>query len=130
MAVIKNRACEGGDEFWDHVEHIAAITPWPWEAVADLDGDHAIWAGDVLVAVTDGWEYSTTRHAGLDKPFRRERSEDEANARLIAAAPEMLGEILSFVKRHHIEAKAVNFKTCGCDDCNKFKAVILKARGV
>lgn len=48
-------------------------TPGPWVELHDFDGDYGIFGGPNLVAVTN-----------------HDTDEDHANARLIAAAPEML----------------------------------------
>jgi hypothetical protein len=54
-----------------------------WTYTQDGDGDHAIWNGEELIAVTDGWGIYISE-------VRRTREEDEANARLISSAPELL----------------------------------------
>jgi hypothetical protein len=56
-------------------------TPGPWEMVRDMDGDFTIFAGKKIIAITD-----------LDRP------DDEANARLIANAPEMAELLRKLVK--------------------------------
>lgn len=110
MAVVKNRNCEGGNEFWNHVEKVASHTPAPWEFVADLDGDHAIWAGDALVAVTDGWPMATTRL--VNGNVGRTREEDEANARVMSAAPEMLEALIEFVAYSECHCGGDDSKSC------------------
>jgi hypothetical protein len=50
-------------------------TPGPWQFQYDADGDHAIFSGSKLLAVTTG-----DREIGHDI--------DEANARLMASAPD------------------------------------------
>lgn len=51
----------------------AKHTPSPWVAMHDADGDYAIFGGDTLIAVTNA-----------------DSEMDEANAYLLAAAPELL----------------------------------------
>jgi hypothetical protein len=60
-----------------------------WTYTQDADGDHAIWNGKELIAVTDGW----------DACVKRTREEDEANARLISSAPELLEALKDVTER-------------------------------
>jgi hypothetical protein len=83
-------------------------TPGPWTAVTDLDGDHGIYAGDVLIAITDGWQAGNSVHRSFEV--------DAANAHLMSAAPDLLAivselfNVVQFpkgdgiIRRHHIDA--------------------------
>jgi hypothetical protein len=80
------------------VAYPQGATPGPWHYEWDADGDHAIFAGSgvPLIAVTNGYL------GDLD------REQDEANARLIAAAPELL----------EIVRKVAEWKDCDEDNAN------------
>jgi hypothetical protein len=71
-------------------------TPGEWLAIHDLDGDYAIFAGDKLIAVTD-----------------KDTDEDQANAVLIAAAPELLKELEH--ARVYIVGLAGYLETCSIE---------------
>jgi hypothetical protein len=69
-----------------------------WTYTQDADGDHAIWNGKELIAVTDGWGIYISE-------VRRTREEDEANARLISCA---LGMAELAVGQPSIDATSLN----------------------
>jgi hypothetical protein len=66
--------------------NIAKHSPGEWEVIFDHDGDHGIWAGDVLIAVTAG-------DPGVP------RDVDAANAKLMATAPQLI-ELAAKVLRY------------------------------
>lgn len=75
--------------------------PGPWRYEADMDGDHAIWgSNNTLLAVTDGWERSQYQTP-------RTREEDEANARLIAAAPDLFDYIVKRANEGDADAQTI-----------------------
>lgn len=94
----------------------AVHTPGPWEYEFDADGDHVILTeGGQIIAVTSGNEY-------MELPT------DAANARLMAAAPEMLEaleELWPFIHEDGMESSELSsFKRAWL----KAEAVIHKAR--
>ena len=98
-------------------------TPSPWESVCDADGDHAIWANDVLIAVTDGWPDATAR---VHSEKVRTHDEDEANAHLIAAAPEML----ELLEEAVLDAEKCVNPGMRLTNYDKVKAIIRRTREV
>lgn len=90
-------------------------TPGPWE-VSDI-GDYADFDGRSIVVIGDDRRVCAT-HAGGDDP------EGTANARLIAAAPELAEALQMFIE--HYPAGINSF----LDDAHKAaRAALRKARG-
>jgi hypothetical protein len=55
--------------------------------------------------------------------------EDLENARLIAAAPDLLDAAVQMLSWHDERARSANFRQCGCVDCDAFRPVVDKAKG-
>ena len=53
----------------------------------------------------------------------------EANARLIAAAPDYHEEVGRILAEHDEEAQACNFSRCGCPVCKSLRPIHAKAAG-
>lgn len=103
----------------------AVHTKGPFHFEFDADGDHAIFAGTKLIAVT----------VGLDH-FSRE--EDEANAALLAAAEDMFEALnrmlVSYVGEEDwcMECGGKIGEDAGCETCyviKKAMEALAKARG-
>lgn len=55
--------------------------------------------------------------------------EHNANARLIAAAPEYHEAAVRMLNIHDEQARRSNHTRCGCDECNAFRPIVAKAGG-
>ena len=89
------------------------FTPGPWRAYKDASLRHTI--GTAYVRICDMW--------GRDPAFHSD--EDAANARLIAAAPDLEAALKQWI------SMAVNSGLEGCDEIlEQAEAAIAKAEGV
>jgi len=67
-------------------KQVGKWTAAPWKAMFDLDGDHAIFAGDKLIATTTG-----RPEIPMD--------EDQANAHVMAQAPALATALAELLER-------------------------------
>jgi hypothetical protein len=90
--------------------------PWDWDGALRPSGNgsfffYVVAAGKKLCAI---WEPNENR---------------EANARLIAAAPDYHASARMLVWKHDDAAHKAGFGKCGCADCAPFRPIIAKAEG-
>ena len=98
---------------------MSAHTPGPWFIQAD---EHPHWPGidgDNFSVVIIGWKDCKKDDAGI-----RGRTDGEAlaNARLIAAAPDLLAALDSLLPFQSLS------EGCDCDGCRKHVAAVASAR--
>lgn len=110
-------------------------TPGPWSVFHGKNNRVFIYAGEHLESIHDG----NTLAEMQEKPFGGIDEEGEANARLIAAAPELLEALEHLLEGESCQSK-VNFdgtakpspqSDCECWTCeavNNARAAIAKAR--
>jgi hypothetical protein len=93
-------------------------TPGPWVAcpVQGLDYDYRPIARDVASG-------AAPYHARVD--YTGDKAETDANAHLVAAAPELYAALAAAWERVHSD---VCGHTC-CEECETAKSVMAKARG-
>ena len=96
---------------------MSKYTPGPWKYNLNLVGPTK-----GLIVEEDGSTVVEIRTNVMDSRFAH-------NARLIAAAPELLDAAKLIRSRHIAKAREANFADCGCEDCCPFKAAIAKAEG-
>ena len=89
-------------------------TQGPWEVIG----------GTVIVSKEDRYYIAHTPEVAEDRFW-----ETRANARLIAAAPELLEALESLIREHDCEASAFEDSLCECKLCTPARAAIAKARG-
>ena len=99
-------------------------TPGPWEVEFNYEGQHRfcpfIQVGPARISFTQGYDCLTDA---------ARKSEAEANARLIAAAPELLEALYAGPSGFHT---LPNGKDCACSNCEFVRlktAAIAKATG-
>jgi hypothetical protein len=90
-------------------------TPGPWRA------DRCNPAGNILVEVGDGYGKNMIATVWTD-----ERPTGDANARLIAAAPELLAEAIELLRNAKYQDGQAIVLT---QDCEALQAAIMKAEG-
>lgn len=99
-------------------------TPGPWEYVPSTEhhGPYvsAPWGGDVCDCyVMSNPRTASVRNGGTSYPINHQGERADANARLIAAAPEMFEALTTLLKYEPAEEK----------DWAKARAALAKARG-
>lgn len=109
-------------------------TPGPWMWFGD-DLHNADALASFLIAFEAARDPKTGDVAMADvavvsEPvIRTDGDTQDANAHLIAAAPDYDAAAREMITRHDASAKAANFNRCGCDDCKPFRPIIAKAEG-
>jgi hypothetical protein len=98
-------------------------TPGPWEVVTDFWGDQIRITGPAGVLVS----YAAQAAIYGVETYKIEADEAAANARLIAAAPDLLRELQELI----LVADELPFTTVGhfVEHCSKARAAIAKATG-
>lgn len=104
---LKIQDCQMSHQIWS-----AAPRPTPDESPIDIEGARI--AGCRVAFIEE-------QNVGVDAA--------DANARLIAAAPDYHRTAVEMCERHDKDARAANFEHCGCVDCAPFRPIIARAGG-
>lgn len=94
-------------------------TPGPWKAEGDQVWGYDEEGQQIVIAVTAG---------AVPDRFNEDAPWLEANASLIAAAPELLNTILAYKFHHKIMLEIAGDTDCPCKICKMAEAVISKAK--
>ena len=98
-------------------------TPGPWRVDVAQDTNGTIHSVDVREAAYGLFVASVEAHT-------EEHADVMANARLIAAAPDLLAALRLVERQHEGRVVGLGQKHCECDVCEVVRAAIAKAEGV
>lgn len=111
----------------------ARHTPGPW-ILSTMSTDYGWINGPDGMPLATAYPGVRTVKSDADPTFTktvsvRSNAEVQANAHLIATAPDYHEAAIEMIERHDAEARRCNFDRCGCENCKSFRPIVAKAEG-
>jgi hypothetical protein len=100
-------------------------TPGPWSTLHNI----ALGSTYIVSNPEKGLYIATIEIEPSQKTYAPPKIENEANARLIAAAPELLEMVIAYKLHHKLMLQVTDDCDCPCSICKLAETAIKKAKG-